>query len=216
LNKLVEQFAARTPLQLVLRYNIAPTQPVAAIRQPEAASERELVLLKWGLVPPWADDPSIGSRMINARAETVAQKPSFRTAFKKRRCLILADGYYEWQKRDARKQPYLIHRRDDRPFAFAGLWEQWRGDSEEAPLESCTIITTDANDATRHVHDRMPVILDAGDYDRWLDPAIHDRSQLEPLLAPCGAEDLVAVPVSTHVNNPRNDDSRCVAPLGAT
>ncbi|MFO0898004.1 MAG: SOS response-associated peptidase [Pirellulales bacterium] len=137
------------------RYNIAPTQQVLAIRQREGI--REAVELRWGLIPSWADDPKIGNRLINARAETVATKPAFRQAYKRRRCLILADGFYEWQKQGKTKQPYFIHRPDDQPFAFAGLWEWWKGNVLE--IASCTIITTEANELMRPLHDRMPVIL---------------------------------------------------------
>ena len=212
LSKLIEQFEARGQLQLPLRFNIAPTQMIAAVRTPAIDKPRELVLLHWGLIPSWADDPSIGNRMINARAESVGDKPSFRSAFKKRRCLVLADGYYEWQKQRTKKQPFYIHRRDDGPFAFAGLWEHWKRPGSE-PVESCTIITTDANELTRAIHDRMPVILHPKDYAVWLDPDIQDRSRLEPLLVPCTSQDLVTRPVSTHVNNPRNEDAHCVEPV---
>jgi putative SOS response-associated peptidase YedK len=215
LSKLIEQFAVETQQQLQLepRFNVAPSQPVAAVRVPAPDQSRELVLLHWGLVPSWAEDPSIGNRMINARAEGVAEKPSFRNAFKKRRCLIPADGYYEWQKQGAKKQPYLIHLPGHEPFAFAGLWEHWRGTQDGEPLESCTIITTDANDATRAIHNRMPVILAPCDYALWLDPAVQDRGRLESLLVPFTSTELVAEPVSTHVNNPRNEDEQCVRVL---
>ena len=207
---LVEQFRFKTEQQLALRFNIAPTQLVAAVRAHQLSKSRELALLKWGLVPSWATDPAIGNRLINARAESVAEKPSFRSAFKRRRCLILTDGYYEWQKVGKDKQPFLIHRRDDRPFAFAGLWEQWRPAASAETLESCVIITTGANELTRSVHDRMPVILDESDYDLWLDPGVEDRGQLEPLLTPYERDELTAEPVSTHVNNPRHDDATCL------
>jgi putative SOS response-associated peptidase YedK len=214
LSKLIEHFSIQTQLQLQLapRYNVAPTQPVAAVRIPAPGQPRELALLQWGLIPSWAEDPSIGNRMINARSESVADKPSFRTAFKRRRCLIPADGYYEWQKQGAKKQPFLIHRPDDGPFAFAGLWEQWRGGDGSA-VESCTIITTDATDATRPIHNRMPVILDPSDYALWLDPDVQDRTRLEPLLVPLTSSQLIAEPVSTHVNNPRHEDAQCVQVL---
>jgi putative SOS response-associated peptidase YedK len=214
MSKLVDQFALKNELQLPLRFNIAPTQSVAAVRAAGPLKERELVALRWGLVPSWAKDPAIGNQLINARAESVADKASFRSAFKRRRCLVLADGYYEWQKQGKKKQPFLIHMDDHRPFAFAGLWEQWFGLEGQPPLESCTIITTQANDFTSHVHDRMPVILDEHDYDLWLDPDVQDRSRLEPLLVP-HVERMAADPVSTHVNNARNEGEKCIEPLVA-
>jgi putative SOS response-associated peptidase YedK len=211
------------------RYNIAPTQPVTAIRCPKDAQHRELVGLRWGLIPSWAKDAAIGNQTINARAETVAEKPAFRSAFKSRRCLIVADGYYEWQKQGKQKQPYFFHRRDDRPFAFAGLYEHWSGGagaatipsssttmkstpsgSTPSPWESCTIITTSANEFTQPIHDRMPVILQPADFLRWLDPQEKDRDRLESLLRPYAGDDFVATPVSTHVNNPRHEDPECL------
>lgn len=192
------------------RYNIAPTQSVLAIRFDENATPREPVLLRWGLIPSWADDAKIGSRMINARADTVATKPAFRAAFKRRRCLVAADGYYEWKQLDDGKQPYLIGRTAGGPMAFAGLWESWT--KGEEPIESCTIITTDANEAIGAIHDRMPVILPPEEYDRWLDPQ-SDAQELGGLLAPYPLDDLAARPVSRTVNNPRNDSAACIEPL---
>ena len=159
------------------RYNIAPTQDIAAVRLLPEEERRELVLMRWGLVPYWADDPSIGSRMINARSESVAEKPAFRSAFARRRCLVLVDGFYEWQQhgvpKGGKKQPFRIRRRDGQPFAFAGLWESWKGPKGgpalEHPLETATIVTTDANRVLKPLHDRMPVILAPEDYDAWLD-----------------------------------------------
>jgi putative SOS response-associated peptidase YedK len=205
-NVLVTQFQLAVDPQLPLRFNIAPTQPVAVVRQTSADSPRELAMLHWGLIPSWAKDPKMGARMINARAETVAEKPSFRAAFRRRRCLVLADGYYEWQSTGGRsKQPYYIRRRDDAPFAMAGLWEHWpKGDP---PIESCTVITTAANDLTRPIHDRMPVILNEADYARWLDPELEDAGAL---LMPQEEGTLRADCVSTHVNRPANDDPRCI------
>jgi putative SOS response-associated peptidase YedK len=193
-------------------YNIAPTQTVFAVRR-DPDGNREPVWLRWGLVPSWADELKIGYRLINAHSETAPTKPAFRSAFRKRRCLIAASGFYEWQKTGAKKQPYYIRTRDGRPFAFAGLWESWK--RGENPVESCTILTTAANDLMRPLHDRMPVILDVKDYDRWLDPAAQDPKDLAPLLVPYHGGDLAAYPVSTQVNSPRNDDARCVEPIGA-
>jgi len=195
--------------QLAPRYNVAPTQTVAIVRA--GTGRREMALARWGLIPFWAKDPAIGNRLINARAETVAEKPAFRAAFRKRRCLVPADGFYEWQKRDGAKQPYLIHGRDRRPLAMAGLWESWLGPDDE-PLESFTIITTQANGLMKPIHHRMPVILPAALHDDWLGGGAGDV--LVEMLTPCADDVLIAEPVSTHVNNPRHDDAKCVEPVG--
>jgi putative SOS response-associated peptidase YedK len=169
--------------------------------------------MRWGLVPPWAEDLAIGSRMINARGETVDQKPSFRKAFASRRCLIPADGYFEWQKTSDGKQPYLIELAAAGVFAMAGLWEENRkaiGDG--TTLLSCTVITTEANRTTGQVHDRMPVILDPDQYDRWLDPGFRDTETLKGMLDSAPENLLSLTPVSRHVNNPKNDDTQCVSP----
>lgn len=195
--------------ELSPRYNVAPTQAIAVVR--ELADEgRRCELLRWGLVPSWAKDVSIGNRMINARAETVAEKPAFRTAFRRRRCLVLADGYFEWKKEGAKKQPYYIRMRDESPFAFAGLWERWSPGGDDAALDTCTLITTDANDLTRSIHDRMPVILAPNDYALWLDPRLDDKPRLTALLRPYDSEAMIADPVSTRVNNPKHDDPACI------
>jgi len=197
--------------ELAPRYNIAPTQPVAAVRL-DSAGRRRLDFLRWGLVPGWAQDPSIGNRMINARAETVHVKPAFRTALRHRRCLILSDGFYEWRKTSEGKQPMHICMRDHHPFAFAGLWEHWQTPQGEA-LESCTIITTAANALLAPIHDRMPVILPPQHHDRWLDPAAPSVDPLRALLVPYAGEDMTAWPVDSRVNNPRNDSPHCMEPL---
>lgn len=209
-------FQLELPLELPQRFNVAPTQDVAVVRLDPQSGRRRLDMLHWGLIPSWADDPGIGNRMINARAESAAEKPSFRRAFKSRRCLVVADGFFEWKKVGRRKQPYLITV-DDRPFAFAGLWERWKGGdaSNGPPLESCTIITTTANALMQSIHDRMPVILDPNDYDRWLSTSAEDSSQLQELLVPYPADAMQAVPVSTAVNNPRHDGPDCVEPVDA-
>ena len=194
--------------ELKPRYNIAPTQQIAAIKLDPESGTRKLSLLRWGLIPSWADDPSIGNRMINARAETLAVKPAFRSAFKKGRCLIVADGFYEWKKTGSTKQPYFIRFKDDEPFAFAGLSEHWhRGDQI---IDSATIITTDANELMNGIHDRMPVILSPEDYDLWLEPEFHGQGKLLEMLKPYPAEEMTAYPVSTVVNNPRNEVKECV------
>ena len=210
---LVSQFAVETQTTLFPRFNIAPSQPVAVVRAvaDSVGAKRELVKLRWGLVPSWAQDPAVGNQMINARVETAATKPAFRSAMRNRRCLIPVDGFYEWKKVGKQKQPYFIHLADDKPFAFAGLWEQW-SDPEGRPLETCTILTTDANPLLRPLHDRMPVIVEPGDYATWLDPAQTDPSQLRPMFASLTANQLVMSPVSTLVNSPANDDPRCVEP----
>jgi putative SOS response-associated peptidase YedK len=185
------------------RYNVAPTQPVLAIRQTDGG-KRELVRLRWGLVPAWSKGPDNRYSMINARAETVSTKPAYRNAFKLRRCLIPAEGFYEWEAGEGGKTPFLIRREDSAPFTMAGLWERWRGD-DGAHLESCTIIVTDANALVRGIHERMPVILPPGDYGAWLDPGNTDTERLLGLLKPTGAEAWSLHPVPRQVNSPRND-----------
>ncbi|MFV1965068.1 MAG: SOS response-associated peptidase [Pirellulaceae bacterium] len=208
---LIEQFGLDGSPQLKLRFNIAPTQLVAAIRVLPGESKRHVAMLRWGLVPSWAKDPAMGHRMINARAETAAEKPSFRSAFRRRRCLVLADGYYEWKKVGSRKQPYYFRLSEGRAFAFAGLWEVWReGEASDDALETCTIMTTEPNELGRPIHDRMPVIIDPENYDEWMDPRMQDRERIEPLLRPYDANQMTAEPVSTYVNNVRNDDAKCI------
>jgi putative SOS response-associated peptidase YedK len=200
--------------ELKPRYNIAPSQPIAAVRALPDQPKREVAMLKWGLIPSWAKDPAIGNTLINARSESAATKPSFRSAFKARRCLILADGFYEWQKTKGAKQPFHIQMKSGEPFAFAGLWEHWEDPNGEL-VESATILTTDANDLMRPIHQRMPVILPPKEFDLWLDPAVKDTAKVAPLLQPFAAEAMAASPVSTHVNNPRHDDERCLTPVTA-
>jgi putative SOS response-associated peptidase YedK len=188
------------------RYNIAPTQQVLAIRAHNG--ERQASFLHWGLIPSWADDPKIGNRTINARADGVAVKSSFRSAFKRSRCLVVADGFYEWKKTGAAKQPYFIRLKKDRPFAFAGLAEHWH--RSDKAIDSCTIITTDPNEMMAEIHDRMPVILSPDDYDLWLDPEFEGKEQLQSLLRPYPADETTAYAVSTLVNNPKNENPACV------
>lgn len=188
-------------------YNVAPSREVAAVLV--RGGERRLETLRWGLIPSWADDPGIGSRMINARSETAAEKPSFRGAFRKRRCLLPADGFYEWQRTGNGKQPYHFRMKDGSPFAFAGLWEGWGGDGKEE-IRSCTILTTEANELVGEVHHRMPVILAPEDYEIWLDPDVRETDLLASLLAPYPSDEMEAYPVSRFVNSPSNDDNRCV------
>jgi putative SOS response-associated peptidase YedK len=195
--------------ELAPRYNIAPTQQVLAATTSDHG--RQLAWYRWGLIPSWAADLSIGNRLINARADTVATKPSFRSAFKQRRCLVLADGFFEWAATGKRKQPYLFRLRTGESFAFAGLWERWRKEDEE--VLSCCLITTEANDVVRPVHDRMPVILPPAAYARWLGPASKDTASLGELLRPFAVGEMTATPVSLRLNNPRFDDPACVEPL---
>ncbi len=193
------------------RYNIAPTQEVLVILKIPEHPDRKARLHRWGLIPSWAKDRGIGNQLINAQAETVATKPAFRAAFRKRRCLVPADGVYEWSQQGRHKQPFHIRMRDGRPFAFAGLWEHLAG-GEGAAIDSCTILTTTPNDLPRPLHHRMAVILAPEDYDRWLDPAIQEAERLQLLLRSYPAEAMTAYPVSTRVNNPANDHPECVEP----
>lgn len=194
------------------RYNIAPTQPVAAVRL-GAVGEREFTHFQWGLIPSWSKDPSIGSRMINARAETAAEKPAFRAAFRRRRCLLPATGFYEWRATNGRKQPMYIHAAGGGLVSLAGLWEVWQS-PDGGLLETCTILTTTPNALMEPIHNRMPVILDPLDYDMWLHPDT-PIDQLHHLLRPFDAAALDAYPVSTGVNKPQNDSAELIAPLGS-
>jgi putative SOS response-associated peptidase YedK len=195
------------------RYNVAPTQDVAAVRAGEEG-RRAFAMLHWGLVPKWAKERAIGNRMINARAETLDEKPAFRDAFRKRRCLVLADGWYEWQAAAGGKQPWFVRRRDAKPLAFAGLWERWKDPADGSTLESCTIVTTNASESIRKIHERMPVVLDAPDWDRWLDTAFSDTAKLSELLVPFDAKALEAWPVSREVNAPKNEGPGLIEPAG--
>jgi len=168
-------------------------------------------MLRWGLIPAWAKDRSIGSRLINARAESAAVKPAFRSAFRHRRCLIVADGFYEWRQDGKRKLPYRFTMRDHRPFAFAGLWESWT-DPQGQPETTCTILTTAANELVVDFHDRMPVILNRHDHDQWIDPTITDATAVQFLLAPYPAEDMMTAPANVRVNDVRTDDKECLIP----
>lgn len=191
------------------RYNIAPTQLVPTVL---CTPKRQFQLLRWGLIPSWAKDPAMGARLINARAETAGEKPSFRSAFRHRRCLVIADGFYEWQRQERKKQPFYFRLPDGRPFAFAGLWEHWEAPDGEA-IESCTILTTEANELLCPIHDRMPVILDPKDYDLWLDPTVQKPEPLKQLLRPYPPEAMTSYAVSTQVNNPANNSVECINSL---
>ena len=199
------------PQGLSPRYNIAPTQPVAVVANtPDLALDFYI----WGLIPSWAKDPEIGNRLINARGETIAEKPSFRNAYKRRRCLILADGFYEWkQNADGRgKIPMYIRMISGKPFAFAGLWEIWSS-PDGSEIRSCTIVTTQPNKLMQSIHNRMPVILPPEAYSDWLDPAERKPDSLNRWLLPFPPEDMEAFPVSRVVNSPENDVPECVQPL---
>ncbi|MGC9348642.1 MAG: SOS response-associated peptidase [Anaerolineae bacterium] len=191
------------------RYNIAPTQQSAVVPND---GEKTVRFFKWGLVPFWADDPQIGNRMINARSETAASKPSFRAAYRRRRCLVLADGFYEWRKEPGNrsKTPMYVRMASGEPFAFAGLWEVWRPD--DTPLYTFTILTTQPNDLIAPIHNRMPVILPRSAYDRWIDPAEQRSGALDDLLKPYPSEEMTAYPVSRFVNSPANDSPACIVP----
>lgn len=218
---LIEYFdlEVRADRQLALfepRYNIAPTQDVVTIRKDAETSRRSADMMRWGLLPSWSNGVTPGPPMINARSETLAEKPTFRSAFRNRRCLIPADGFYEWQQSTtgskSKKQPYYIRRPDHGPFAFAGLWETWHDPTSQLAVESCTIVTTAANRSLCELHDRMPVILAPNDYASWLDPTITEPEKIQHLLASCPDDEVIAEPVSTHVNRVANDDPRCIQP----
>jgi putative SOS response-associated peptidase YedK len=189
-------------------YNIAPTQNVVCVRDGE---EREFFKARWGLIPSWAKDAKIGNSCINARLETVDTKPAFRSAFKKRRCLVMADGFYEWRRTD--KQPHFISLKSGEQMAFAGLWESWK--SPEGPVESCTICTTDAHDMMGELHDRMPVILPRATIDHWLDPAVNERAELKPMLLQFPGEEMQSWPVGKAVGNVRNQGPSLMEPIDA-
>lgn len=205
LSEILERFQAdpdQLQLDLQPRYNLAPTQPAPIVR--EVNGHRQLSLLQWGLVPSWSKDTAIGSRLINARVETVGEKPSFRAAYRKRHCLVVADGFYEWQRLESGKQPWRFTLKDGGLFAFAGLWEHWQQDGQT--LETFTILTTDANDLVGRVHNRMPVILHPDQEAPWL---ALEKTDLSPL----PADSMAGYPVSRAVNNPRNDSAELVVPL---
>lgn len=211
-NHLQEAFPwAVIPDDVVPRYNIAPSQPVAVIPN---NGDNTLAMYKWGLIPSWSKDPAIGDRMINARAESLAEKPSFRNAYRRRRCLVLADGFYEWrQNPDLKtKQPMYIRLTDHQPFAFAGLWEAWKSpDGNE--IRSCTIITTQPNSLMQSIHNRMPVILPPEAYSEWLSNEDRQPAQLDKLLVPYSSSEMIAYPVSRMVNSPDNDSPTVIMPI---
>jgi putative SOS response-associated peptidase YedK len=194
------------------RYNIAPTQPVPVIRQHPKEPVRQLALMRWGLIPSWAHDPSAAAKMINARSETASTKPAFRDPLKFRRCLVPADGFYEWQRRGSAKQPFCFEVGDGGLFAFAGLWERWRDPSGQW-VKSCAILTTTPNAVTSAIHDRMPVILDRDSYDLWLDPGMQNVAAISEMLKPYDARLMRCYPVSSRINHVANDDEECSRPV---
>ncbi len=205
-----QQFDLDTPPKGVqARYNIAPTQPVGVITNDNPG---EMDYFNWGLIPSWSKDPSIGSRMINARGETVHEKPSFRSAFKRRRCLIPANGFYEWSGKPKQKKPYFVHLKNQELFAFAGLWEVWHGPEGEI-IKSCTIITTEPNELVKPLHNRMAVIVEKEGYDLWLSPDELPAEALRPLLRGYDADKMDVYEVSKVVNNVRNDTPECIVPV---
>ena len=200
------------PDQLTPRYNITPTQNVAVVANNNPG---KIELFRWGLIPSWAKDPTIGNRMINARSETLSQKPSFRTAYRRWRCLILADGYYEWRKEPGggAKTPFYIRMASEKPFAFAGLWEQWQPSRDADAVLSCTILTCPPNEMLERIHHRMPVILDYDAYDLWLEPNNQPPAEMNHLLKPYPADAMTAYAVSRLVNKPQNDSPACIQPV---
>jgi putative SOS response-associated peptidase YedK len=192
------------------RFNVAPTQQIPVVRR--TTSGVHLGLMRWGLVPPWADEPGKGAPLINAKSESVAQKPTFRSIIKNKRCLIPADGFYEWEKVGTKKQPHYFGREGHKPFMFAGLWQSWH--KSDPPLESCVMLTTQANELLGQLHDRMPVILSPNDWATWLDPEKQDPASLEYLYEPYPAADMASYLVDTRVNNARNEGPDLVEPIG--
>ncbi|MBT3045656.1 MAG: SOS response-associated peptidase [Candidatus Thiodiazotropha sp.] len=207
---MLEYFGLPFVPQLSPHYNIAPSQQIAAIKSGE--NNREFVWLRWGLIPSWAKDKKFGYRTINARAETIETKPSFRAAFRYRRCLIPASGFFEWKATGQGKQPYCITSKSGQPFAFAGLYEHWQG-SEGERIDSCTIIVTEARGEIAAIHDRMPVILAAENYDAWLDRDTKEPAVLKPLLLPHDTGEITLYPVSRSVNNPKNVSPENIKPI---
>jgi putative SOS response-associated peptidase YedK len=193
------------------RYNVAPTQMAPVIRQHPQKPERDFSLMRWGLIPSWAKDSSSAARMINARSETAATLPAFRDAFRLRRCLIPADGFYEWQRTGNSKRPFCFEVNDGELFAFAGLWDRWR--SPDGEWITFSILTTTPNVVTSTIHDRMPVIVAKEDYDLWLDPGLQNPAAVSDLLKPFGRAPMRCYPVSDRINRVQNDDAECAAPI---
>ncbi|MBE7459633.1 MAG: SOS response-associated peptidase [Zoogloeaceae bacterium] len=212
--EIMRVFGVTAVPELAPRYNIAPTQDILIVRQHpgELEARREAVLVKWGLLPSWAKDTSMAAKLANARGETVAEKPAFRNAFRRMRCLVPADGFYEWEATPSGKQPWFLRLKSQAPLAFAGLWEHWQG-PDGAALETATLITTDANELVRPVHDRMPVILQPGDWAAWLG-AQTKADDLKALLKPLPADLMERYLVSRRMSNARNEGEECIRPVG--
>lgn len=210
IDTVAKAFGVAPTLDSSARFNIAPMQEVVSILREDADNTAHLEWLQWGLVPTWAKDESIGSKMINARAETLAEKPSFKRLLRNRRCLVVADGFYEWKKEGTAKTPMFITLKDGAPFAFAGLWDLWRS-SDGREIRSCTLITTQPNELVATIHDRMPVILPTDAQHMWLDADLHEDQALLPLLAPYPANEMTARAVSRLVNNPKNEGAALIA-----
>jgi putative SOS response-associated peptidase YedK len=207
IKKIAEGFGVEPVLNATPRYNIAPTQDIVAVVK---NGEAHLTTLRWGLIPSWAKDESIGSRMINARAETLAEKPSFKNLLRRHRCLVVADGFYEWRAEGRSKTPMYITLADGQPFAFAGLWDLWKS-PDGSEVRSCTIVTTEPNELMASIHNRMPAIMRPGAYEDWLNPQLRDEQVLTHWLSPYPAELMMARPVSKLVNNPRNETAEILA-----
>ena len=205
--RLAREFKVSDVPEVEPRYNIAPTQDILGVIESE--DNREMKFFKWGLIPSWAKDAAMGARLINARSETVEEKPAFREAFKRRRCIIPADGFYEWQRTKGHKQPFFFQMKNETLFGFAGLWERWQG-AEGQVIESCTILTTEANEVLRPVHDRMPVIVHQDDYALWLNEDVRKRELLKDILRPYPAEGMIRYPVSTAINSPLNQGAQLI------
>ena len=209
--EVAEHFGLTEVPALSPRYNIAPAQSIAVVRRPESDEAPLLELRRWGLIPSWAKDPGIGSRMINARLETAAEKPAFRAAFRRRRCLVPADGFYEWKPHPKRRRPHHVRLATGELFGLAGLFESWKSPEGES-VGSCTLLTTAASPAMSPLHDRMPILVDPEHYRKWLDPDLQEPDAILSLTRSSISEGLVFHPVSFRVNNPRNDDSACIEP----
>jgi len=203
----------KASIEIVSSYNIAPSQDVLIISADENG-ERQLETCKWGFLPFWAKDPTMAHKMINARSETIATKPAFRDAFKKHRCLVIADGFYEWQKKDKSKVPFYVHQKSGKPFGFAGLFSHWSPEKEAEGICTCTIITTDANKLLMPIHDRMPVIVPKDKEDLWLDPTTQEQEALK-ILKPYPSEEIEVYEVSTKVNSPRYDGQDLISPISS-
>jgi putative SOS response-associated peptidase YedK len=213
LRELLARLGLEAEPNFVSRYNIAPGSFIPAMRNPPKATRHEAVALRWGLVPSWAQRDESGNQLVNARAETLADKPSFREAFRARRCIIPASGFYEWENRGRVKQPWLFRWRDERPFGFAGLWESWRA-PDGMMLETCAVITSEPNELMRSIHHRMPVMLTPEQFAPWLDPSVTQPADLAPLLRIASPENMSAIAVRRYMSNVRHEGPECLVPAG--